>query len=309
MSTPADIPGQDVPHANPAVPLSATRPLHWSIRRELWESRSVYIAPLVVAAVVLVAFMISTYDLPAAMRTVSRLDPVQRGGVVMRSFDMVGLTLFVTGTLVGAFYCLDALYGERRDRSILFWKSLPVSDVTAVAAKASIPLVVMPILVFGLVVAVQAMMLLWSALVLALNGMSVAFLWSRLPFLQNAATLLYALVVIALWHAPLYAWLLLVSAWARRAPLMWALLPPLALAAVERIAFGTSHFGGLLKYRLFDGIGTAFVVQRAVDAQAGMLPQLTPLRFLANPGLWLGLVVAVAFLAAAARLRRYAEPI
>ena len=67
----------------------------------------------------------------------------------------------------------------------------------------------------------------------------------------DVAGVLYGLVVHALWFAPLYAWLLLVSAWARRAPLLWAVLPSLALGVVERMAFGTSHFGSLIRYRLW----------------------------------------------------------
>ena len=61
------------------------------------------------------------------------------------------------------FYCLDALYGERRDRSILFWKSLPVSDLTTVLSKASIPIVVLPLLTFAVTVATQLIMLLSAA--------------------------------------------------------------------------------------------------------------------------------------------------
>ena len=93
------------------------------------------------------------------------------------------LTTFV----VGVFYCLDALHGERRDRSILFWKSLPVSDLTTVLSKASIPLVVLPLLTFAITVVTQWIMLLLSSAVLLGSGLSVATLWTQLSLFQMSA--------------------------------------------------------------------------------------------------------------------------
>jgi ABC-2 type transport system permease protein len=95
--------------------------------------------------------------------------------------------------VVGVFYSLDALYGERRDRSILFWKSLPVSDLTAVLSKASIPLVVLPALVFVITVATNLVMVLISSAVLVLSGINPMTLWRELPLFQFELVLLYAL--------------------------------------------------------------------------------------------------------------------
>ena len=157
-------------------------------------------------------------------------------------YSHAAMLLMLTAFIVAIFYSLDALYGERRDRSILFWKSLPVSDLTIVLAKASIPLLVLPLLVFVIVVAMQWTMLLLSTAALLTRGDSVATLWSQLPFFQLEFVLLYSLAVISLWYAPFYAWLLLVSAWARRTTFLWAVLPPLAIALVEWITFHTSVF-------------------------------------------------------------------
>ena len=101
-----------------------------------------------------------------------------------------------TTFIVGIFYCLDALHGERRDRSILFWKSLPVSDLTTVLSKASIPLVVLPLLTFAITVATQWIMLLLSSAVLLASGLSVATLWTQLPLFQMSLMLLYHLVTV-----------------------------------------------------------------------------------------------------------------
>jgi ABC-2 type transport system permease protein len=132
---------QDMHHE---PPLPETRLLYWSIRRELWENRSIYFAPLLVAAVVLFASLVNTLGVASRMRGASALDAAQRHTAILQPFRMAPAPIMLTTFLVGIFYALDALYGERRDRSILFWKSLPVSDRTTVLAKASIPLVVLP---------------------------------------------------------------------------------------------------------------------------------------------------------------------
>jgi ABC-2 type transport system permease protein len=298
----------DPPAAAPAT-MATTRPMYWSVRRELWENRSICVAPLAVAAVVLFGFLLSTITLSHRMRGLSALSPAkQREAVAMPYNVIAGLTI-VTAFIVGVFYCLDALHSERRDRSILFWKSLPVSDRTTVLSKASIPLVVLPLFVFVVVVAAQLIMLVLSTLVLLGSGSGVAMLWGRLPLFRMSLAVLYGLTAIVLWHAPIYGWLLLVSGWARRAAFLWAVLPPLAIAAFEKIAFRSSYIGSLLQYRLIGWFTQAFVAHEHGGVPSDPLSSLTPGRLLSTPGLWLGLGFAAAFLAAAVRLRRYREPI
>ncbi|HUO24122.1 MAG TPA: hypothetical protein VMU61_00555 [Candidatus Aquilonibacter sp.] len=291
------------------VRISAARLLYWSVRRELWEYRSIYLAPMAVAAVFLFGFLISTIHLSARMRAVSTLDPMRYRAVAALPYDFVAGLMMATGILISVFYCLDALYGERRDRSILFWKSMPVSDLTTVLAKASIPLIVLPLLVFAVTVITQLVMLLWSSAVLAGSGLDVGKLWASLSFFRMSALLLYHLVTAhALWPAPVYCWLLLVSAWARRAPFLWAVLPPFAIAGVEGIVFHTSHFARLLAERFIGGapVGT---VSPPHAFPTGPTVHVVPLELLSAPGLWIGLLIAAAFLLAAVRMRRYSEPI
>jgi ABC-2 type transport system permease protein len=282
--------------------------MYWSVRRELWENRSIHVAPLVAAAVTLFGFAISTIGLPDRRRAVLLLDPAQQRARIEMPYDVAAMMLMLTAFIVGVFYCLDALHGERRDRSILFWKSLPVSDLTTVLSKASIPLAVLPLLTFSITVATQLIMLLLSTAVLLTNGLRAAT-WKQLPLLESSVVLFYGLIVLALWHAPIYGWLLLVSGWARRATFLWAVLPLLALGAVERIAFQTSHFASFLKHRLIGGMGEAFAFGPRGSIPIESLAQLTPGQFLSSPGLWIGLLATAAFLVAAARLRRYRDPI
>ncbi len=297
----------DAQRVAPAV-LSPSRPMYWSVRRELWENRSIYIAPLAVAGVFLFGFLISTIHLPARMRALSALDPARQREAIAMPFDIAAALLMLTQLLVGAFYCLDALHGERRDRSILFWKSLPVSDLTTVLSKASIPLVVLPLLTFTITVAMQLIMLLLSSAVLLGSGLNVATLWTQLSFVQMSLLLLYHLMTVhALWPAPIYGWLLLVSGWARRAAFLWAVLPLLAIGVFEKIVFHTSHFAAMLGNRLSGGGAEAFTVPGTFPTDP--MTHLTPGHFLSSPDLWIGLAIAAAFLAAAVRLRRYQGPI
>ncbi|HWW61030.1 MAG TPA: ABC transporter permease, partial [Thermoanaerobaculia bacterium] len=135
------------------------QPLYWSIRRELWENRSVYIAPVCVALLVLFGFLMSTFSLPRRMHAAMKLPPGKQDAIVAMPYNYAAGLILLTAFIVGMFYCLDALYGERRDRSILFWKSLPVSDRTTVLAKASIPLVIVPVFVFVLIITTQIVIL------------------------------------------------------------------------------------------------------------------------------------------------------
>src|SRR5213596_3722270 len=179
--TPATTPPSDSGASDAGSNTAAPRPLFWSVWRELWENRSIYIAPLSVAVVVLFGFMISTYGMPERRRGVLLMDLAKQRALIGEPYGVAAMMLIFTVFIVGVFYCLDALYGERRDRSILFWKSLPVSDRTTVLSKASIPLVILPLVTFAITVAAHIAMLLLSSAIFLARGTSGAALWNQLP--------------------------------------------------------------------------------------------------------------------------------
>ncbi len=299
MSTPSNtVPGLPLESqvTAPAI-IPWTRRMYWSMRRELWEYRSIYIAPLAVAAVSLLGFLIALTVSPA-----HRHEPLEM------PYELAAGLIMGTASVLGVFYSLDALYGERRDRSILFWKSLPVSDLTTVLSKFAIPLIILPLLSFAIALVTQFIMLLLSSAVLLGSGLSAGTLGARMSFFHMSLMLLYHILTVhGLWYAPIYGWLLLVSAWAPRAPFMWAFLPPFVIWGVEKIAFRTSHFLAFLQYRL-TGPEPSSTTARSGNMME-MISALTPAQFFSTPGLWVGLAVAAIFLAAAVRLRRYREPI
>ena len=294
------------------APISQTRPFFWSVRREFWENRSIYLAPLIAAGVVLFGFGITAFSLPRLRLNALALESTRQRAAIEMPYDAAAMMIMFTAFIVGIFYCLDALHGERRDRSILFWKSLPVSDLTSVLAKAIVPLAILPLLTFVIVLATQFIMLLLSTVVLLPSGLA-GTTWQLLPWPRLSLILLYGLVTSALWEAPIFAWLLLVSSWARRATFLWAVLPWLAISAIEKLAFDTTFFIRMLVHRLTGGFEEGFVVVKyAKDAHVPVVDRLTeldPLKFLTSPGLWIGLVIAAAFLIATVRLRRYRGPL
>jgi ABC-2 type transport system permease protein len=289
-----DFPIESQSGAAPVI--SKARRLYWSVQRELWESRSIYLAPLFVAAFFVFGFLISAFTHPEPMQGMEK------------PYDFAALAIMGATFIVAVFYCLDALYGERRDRSILFWKSLPVSDLTTVLSKASIPLVVLPLLTWAITIVTQTIMVLISTAALIGSGRSPATLWSGVPWFQIWSGLLFHLIAIhSLYYAPIFGWLLLASAWAKRAAFLWAALPPFAIGVVEKIAFNSSHFATMLANRLGGG------AQGAVDTSSGAMSMPMPdegaLQLLVNPGFWIGLAITAAFLGAAVWLRRNREPI
>ncbi len=286
--------------------ISWTQRIYWLLLREIWENRSIYIAPLVAAGVVLFGFLLSLITLPHRMRAVS-FDTAKQRALLEQPYQVAAGMIMVTAFVVGVFYCLEALHSERRDRSILFWKSLPVSDLETVLAKASIPILVLPLIAFAVVIATQWVMLLLNSAMLLGNRQSLATLWS-LPLFQRALMWLYHIVTVhGLWYAPFYGWLLLVSAWARRTTFLWAFLPPLAIGVVEKIAFNTSRFAAFTSNWFMGGPAGGDPLMSA--ASMDLTSQLTPGRFITSPGLWIGFAIAAAFLAGAVRLRRYRGPI
>jgi ABC-2 type transport system permease protein len=308
MNTPSSSVPETTSQAIPPPAISPARLLYWSVRRELWENRSIYIAPLCAAGVVLVAFLIALLHHGAkGTLQAQTFDAAKQPWPIERPYEIVAMMILFTSFLTGVFYCLDALHGERRERSILFWKSLPVSDLTTVLSKACIPLVILPPLTFAIIVATHCGMMLMSGAVRLMYG--VMAVPGQLSLSHEWLTIACGLFVGALWHAPIYGWMLLVSGWARRATFLWAFLPLIAIQIFEKIAFGTSYSSALLNRHFIGWLSGVFVPAGKGHMTMRPLTTLDPGAMLATPDLWLGLGVAVLLIAATVRLRRYREPI
>src|SRR5204863_9578463 len=173
--------------------------------------------------------------------------------------------------------------------------------------KAITPVLILPLITFAITVVTQWIMLLLSTLVVLGSGQSVAPLWTHASLMQSWVGLFYHVVTVhGLWYAPIYGWLLLVSAWAPRAPFLWAFLPPFVIWGMEKLAFNTSHFLAMLQSRL---VGPQPSTTPASESMMDAMAAISAWQFFSEPGLWIGLAIAMAFLAGAVRLRRYHGPI
>lgn len=293
-----------LPSGGVNMPL-ALRRFYWSVRREIWEHRALYRAPLGVAGVVLVGFVLGLHRLAGDLRAVAAGS--RRAGSISVPYDFVCFAVIMAGLAFAIVYCLDCLQAERRDRSILFWKSLPVSDLTTVLAKAAVPILVLPLVLFAIALGAQGVMAALSALAIIASKVDLGLWWRFTPLPGLWLDMAEHLAFTFLWYAPIFAWLILVSAWARRVAYLWALLPPLGLALVERLALGTDQVWIWLRGLILGPYAHAAAQMESGKGNALQAhPPDTP--GWASLHLWLGLALTAAFLVLAARLRRGREP-
>ena len=293
VARPADVMAAEVPWS---------KRFYWSVRRELWEFRSIYLVQFAVAGIFVFGFLLSLIRLPHKMNHLATLDPMQQRELIEQPFQFAAGLIMAAGFLVAIFYALEALQSERRDRSILFWKSLPVSDAVTVLAKASIPMVVIPALSFAIAVVVQIVMVALSSLVLLANGISLGVFFNNLPVFQIWVVLGYHLLVLhSLGFAPLYGWLLLVSGWARRLAFLWAVLPLAAFGIVQKVVFESKDFFFFSESPGGDGFTHGMMMEP--------MARIHPTEFFANLMVWVGLVVAAVLLSETIRLRRRRDPL
>ncbi|HEY3849927.1 MAG TPA: hypothetical protein VGL87_03075 [Steroidobacteraceae bacterium] len=276
----------------------------WLVKREFWENRAIWMIPAAIGVLLTLASLFGTVEatfFDSAERTRS---------MAAMMFLAFGALFFAAMSLYSYWYLLDCLYADRKDRSVLFWKSLPISDTATVLSKLFVALVALPMVYFA---AADAASLL-AAFVLSVRAHARLgnALWQPDLWLQLQAVWLYVIVTTAIWYLPVTGWLLVVSAWAKRAVMLWSVLPPLAVILAERLFIGTHVCLRAIDDRL---IG---YVSRAFDGDADWADSwsrdqpfaapsawhiLDPLGFLSSPATWIGALVGAALIAAAIQLR------
>ncbi|MBS0319423.1 MAG: hypothetical protein JSR18_02690 [Proteobacteria bacterium] len=301
----------------------------WLLRRELWEHKGSFLwAPLVMAAA-----LVLLVSLPGAhfSVTVNGSDAAQAAqrAVMTLSASFLGASLPLFGMLafVSLFYCIGALYDDRRDRSILFWKSLPVSDGETVVSKLVMVLVVGPLLTIAIAIATSFVVLLIVGGVLAAKGTPVLGAMLATPAPYVAPLLLVGLwPVYVVWALPSVGWLLMVSSWARSKAFMWAVgVPVLAMIVVKwlKLFIGPEWQGDWLVRHVFAralaGLvpGNWFLFNQGATFHRALPDGSAAPPFaeignlfadswatLAAPGVWVAAAIGVAMIFTAIRLRR-----
>jgi len=302
---------------------------YWLLRRELWESRSVWMAPAICGAIIVLAALWAAFGTgnitlqglgPEEYAKVHELTPAKLDAVASYSVGLIAVPFFVMVLFTQFFYALDALYSERRDRSVLFWKSLPISDTETVLSKLVIAGLVMPLAAAAAALATQLILAMIASAKLAGLGLLQGHLWTASLWGGDVAVMVYLLVASALWYLPLLGWCLLVSAWAPRSPVMYATLAPLALGLAEFIAFRSHHVLGAIGSRVgnmellarsFGGRhqGAGFGVdidESHLEVPRRLFDAVDPTAVFSTPTLWVGVVLGIGLVTAAVYMRRRA---
>jgi ABC-2 type transport system permease protein len=278
----------------------------WLVRREFWENRAIWVIPAAISAFMLLVSLFGRVD----MMSVSAQMPSRAVGQAFLA--AVAGTFFAVMSIYSTWYLLDCLYADRKDRSVLFWKSMPISDTTTVMCKLATALVAIPAVYF----AAADLTTLMMAFIISVRASSTlgGALWHTDLWLQIQALWLYVIVTTAIWYLPVAAYLLVVSAWAKRAVMLWSILPPLALILGERWLFGTHVIAHQLVQRLFAypelafnsnlGSWTATVTDHdAVGAPANIWSFFDFGGFFTNAATWVGIAAGAALIVAAIQLR------
>ena len=322
MTTPIGTAGMAVP-ASGVARAGLQQTLVTLVRREFWEHRALWIAPLATAALLVVCTLFAHGHVQIDGSDVGDhgFSPRQALALSTIAQAVIFEALNLVFVAVVSFYLIDCLYAERRDRSIYFWKSLPVSDGLTVASKLVVAMVVAPL---GVWVLAGVTHLLISVVFAAysVSGVLPAHLvaWNTLTWLRVEFLLLIGVILGALWNAPIAGFFLLVSVSARRNAVMWALGIPVLAPLLELIVLRTHYIWTFMVYRtmgiwdilanhgdlkfISDQSGNNHFNVPPIDALLGELHFRAA--FLA-PDLWLGLIAAAAMIYAATRIRRYRD--
>lgn len=313
--------------------------MKWLVKRELWENKGMLLwAPLATAALmILMVLMALAYgatghiELNGQMADVGHITmtgPVKTkvlGAVASGYMAASAPILMMLGFMV-FFYCLGALYDERRDRSLLFWKSLPLSDRSTVLSKAAVALAVTPLLTMAIGMVTSLALLVMLGTAAAFKGLNLFLpLLSSPDFYLAPLRLLALLPVYMLWALPTVGWLLLVSSWARSKVILWAVGAPLGSVALLAWINKMFQLGWDIEWMMqqlvarlllsvqpgawffFEQVDRASLVTE--DAQHADLNHVfvQSWQTLQHANVWIGVVLGVTMIAVAILIRRHRE--
>lgn len=312
------------------------------LKREYWENRGGFVwAPIITGAIATLFALIGAIGGTWAVQkaksagkfdsaihiTGSETHPLATAADMMMLGGMwIAIIVMV---FVVFFYLLGSLYDERRDRSVLFWKSLPVADTETVLSKLAWAVVLAPL--FAIAIGIGIGLMLWLVLGTAafLNGIpGASAMFTDSQPLRLILQVLSVIPVYTAWSLPTVGWLMLCSAWAKRFPFLWAvLLPVLGCAlislsggifgAISGLEFPFEQLWYVVVFRgLMSLIPGTWYARVGTDPNIQMNgPQDLPNHFdlsgswaaFATLDMWLGISVGVAMIVLAIRLRRWRD--
>jgi ABC-2 type transport system permease protein len=226
-----------------------------SVRKEIWEfKKTLFWVPLIIAVFILVApllklIFLEKHEVAILLDSITNVDNLAHIEGFTRFFLATVTGVFVpfimASLIIQLYYFITCLFDERRDLSIYFWRSLPVSDVLSVGVKLVTGALVLPaifMLAATFVVCVFLLLALIACTVLSLGyDVSLWGFWGSADIISNLTSIWLNLIPYALWMFPVFAWLMLASMFANKAPFLWAILPIASILLLE--SFVASYLG------------------------------------------------------------------
>jgi ABC-2 type transport system permease protein len=295
------------------------------IKREIWEHRSIFVTPIAIGSVVSLGVLMM---LMFASGLAAELDKVIFGAqnLVGEAERKAVLTVFFLGTswifvvalaFLTVFYSLDSLYAERKDKSILFWRSLPVTDAETVISKLLTAMLVIPAIMAVGIFATHLINLIVTGIWVAMKGGDAGTLiWGSVSLFDNWATAFIVLVASGIWMSPFIGWFLFVSTWSKRMPILMAFMPPIVIALGEGIIFRSHIFlkavtarGEMTPLFKIGNLEQFFEEEQWREGVGALtlLDKIDLIGFFTSPALWGGLLVCALFVSGAIYVRRYRD--
>jgi ABC-2 type transport system permease protein len=295
------------------------------LKREVWEHRSIYVTPLAIASIVTLGTLAMLMfaggfakELDIAIFGATNIAGDAERKVALTGFFVGTSWVFLLAAMVlTVFYTLDSLYAERKDKSILFWRSLPITDAEAVISKLATAIVVIPLATVVAIIATHIVNLLVTSIWVSVKGGDAGHLiWGSVPLLDNWLAALIVTLASAIWMSPFVGWFLFVSAFTKRSPLLMAFMPLVVIPLLELIFLRSSVFAEAVFTRrgmipLFKGMDMeAFFDEASLHVNeeiVSLLAHLDVVHFLTSTSMWGGVVVCALFVTAAIYVRRYRD--
>jgi ABC-2 type transport system permease protein len=298
------------------------------LRREIWEHRSIWVTPAAVASVVTfiaIAMVIMTSAIGEAFnpdfeKIIDATVPDTIRRAALAGILIGNTTVFLIAMwFLTVFYCLDALYAERKDKSILFWRSMPITDAETVVSKLLTVFFAIPLATMAAVIVSHLLNLIIMSVWLATAGANpFRFIWGVVPLFDTWAAVFTVLLAVPIWVAPLLGWFLFISAWAKRGPFLRAILPIAILPILEYIIFKSWNLGLAIVTRLridtmpiFDfSFNRGFdedYLHSMLSENISLVSMLDYGSFASSIEVWAGLLVCGLFAIAAIYMRRYRD--
>jgi len=317
--------------------------LRWLIQREFWEHKGAFLwAPLIMGSA-MTLFCLLTLGLGLLSNNVqinlvsggltrqAQTSPefmIEMVRTMSNGYLWIAAPIFIMLSFIVFFYCLFGLFDERRDRSILFWKSLPVSDSLTVLSKLTMAGIVAPLISIAVAIVTSFLILLMGCSMLAIKGINVfGMVFSSPEFYLAPFELIGLIPMYLLWALPTIGWLLMVSSWARSKVFLWAVgVPVLSVVLltwaskmfgvgvdivwyikhiVARLLLGVFPGGLVHVSGSMDGHGQSFSMNQAGTAMSEIFTHSWSL--LGDVETWLGVVAGAIMIYVAVTMRRWRE--